>query len=150
MADFLVTLYGLPPLRSVSGVDVRPALPPEKHAVGSWVGATFGPGWASEASVAFSGHPIRCHIAVAGGVLIGFACWDATARGFFGPEGVAEVWRGKGVGAALLVQCLHAMRAHGYAYAIIGGVGPRAFYERVVPVMEIPGSSPGIYQGMLR
>jgi hypothetical protein len=63
---------------------------------------------------------------------------------------VAEAGRGRGVGAAPLVQCLHAMRAHGYAYAIIGGVGPRAFYERVVPVMEIPGSSPGINQGMLR
>ena len=50
--------------------------------------------------------------------------------------------------AALLLQCLHAMRAYGYA--IIGGVGPKAFYERVVPVMEIPGSSPGIYQGLRR
>ena len=74
----------------------------------------------------------------------------STARGFFGPLGVAEAWRTKGVGAALLLQCLHAIRAHGYAYAIIGGVGPKAFYEKVVPVMEIPGSSPGIYQGLLR
>ena len=91
-----------------------------------------------------------CHIAVADGTLVGFACWDATARGYFGPEGVAEAWRGKGIGAALLLQCLHAMRAHGYGYAVIGGVGPKAFYEKIVPVMEIPGSSPGIYQGMLR
>jgi GNAT superfamily N-acetyltransferase len=167
VSDFLVKLYGLPPERTVTGVDVRRALPPERHAVDAWVGATFGPGWASEVSVAFSGHPIGCHIAVAHvvrpgpasptprephseGVLIGFACWDATARGFFGPEGVTESWRGKGVGAALLLQCLHAMRAHGYGYAIIGSVGPLAFYERVVPVMEIPGSSPGIYTGMLR
>ena len=150
VSDFLVKLYELPPERSVSGVDVRRALPPEKLAVEAWVGATFGPGWASECSVAFSGHPIGCHIAVVDGGLIGFACWDATARGFFGPEGVSEAWRGKGVGAALLLQCLHAMRAQGYGYAIIGSVGPQAFYERVVPVMEIPGSSPGIYHGMLR
>jgi len=63
---------------------------------------------------------------------------------------VAEARRGQGVGAALLVQCLHAMRARGYAYAVIGGAGPKAFYEKIVPVMEIPGSSPGIYRGMLR
>ncbi|HAF09552.1 MAG TPA: GNAT family N-acetyltransferase [Chloroflexi bacterium] len=167
MADLLVKLYGLPPERAVVGVDVRRALPPEKHAVGAWVGTMFGPRWASEGSVAFSGHPIGCHIAIArvvrpgpaspdpgephsNGVLIGFACWDATARGFFGPEGVADAWRRKGVGAALLLQCLHAMRAYGYGYAIIGGVGPKAFYEGVVPVLEIPGSSPGIYQGLLR
>jgi GNAT superfamily N-acetyltransferase len=150
VSDLLVKLYGLPPERTVAGVDIRRALPPEKHAVGAWVGATFGPRWSSEGSVAFSGHPIGVHIAVVDGELIGFACWDATARGFFGPEGVAEAWRGKGVGAALLLQCLHAMRAHGYAYAIIGGVGPRAFYEKIVPVMEIPGSSPGIYHGVLR
>jgi len=150
VADLLVKLYGLPPERAVAQIEVRRALPPEKHAVTAWVDATFGVRWASETDLAFSGHPIGCHVAVAAGELIAFACWDATARGFFGPEGVAEAWRMKGVGAALLLQCLHAMRAHGYAYAIIGGVGPKAFYEKIVPVMEIPGSSPGIYHGMLR
>jgi GNAT superfamily N-acetyltransferase len=150
LADLLVKLYELPAERAVAGVDIRRALAPEKQAVTAWVGAAFGPRWASEADVSFSGHPAGCHVAVAGGALIGFACWDATARGFFGPEGVAEAWRGKGVGAALLLQCLHAMRSHGYGYAVIGGVGPKAFYEKIVPVMEIPGSSPGIYHGMLR
>ncbi|HEX6061179.1 MAG TPA: GNAT family N-acetyltransferase [Candidatus Limnocylindria bacterium] len=150
MADLLVKLYELPPERRVAEVDVRRALAPEKRAVMAWVGAIFGPRWASEADVSFSGHPLRCHIAIAGGEMIGFACWDATARGFFGPEGVAETSRGKGIGGALLLQCLHAMRAHGYAYAAIGGVGPKAFYKKIVPVMEIPGSSPGIYRGMLR
>jgi GNAT superfamily N-acetyltransferase len=150
VADLLVKLYELPPERIVAGIDIRRALAPEKHAVVSWIDATFGARWASEAEVSFSGHPIRCHIATAGGELWGFACWDATARGFFGPEGVAETSRRKGVGAALLLQCLHAMRAEGYAYAVIGGVGPKAFYEKIVPVMEIPGSSPGIYHGLLR
>ena len=150
MADLLVKLYELPPERPVAEVDVRRALAPEKRAVTGWIDATFGARWASEADIAFSGHPLRCHIATAGEELIAFACWDATARGFFGPEGVAETSRGKGVGGALLLQCLHAMRAHGYAYAVIGGVGPKAFYEKIVPVMEIPGSSPGIYRGMLR
>lgn len=112
------------------------------------MGASFGPRWGSECDVAFARHPVGCHVALADGALVGFACWDATARGFFGPEGVADAWRRKGVCAALLLQCLHAMRAYGYE--IIGGVGPKAFYERVVPVMEIPGSSPGIYQGLRR
>jgi len=150
VADLLVKLYGLPPERVVDGVAIRRALPPEKRSVAEWVDASFGARWASECEVAFGGHPIGCHITVAHGALVAFACWDATARGFFGPEGVAEAWRGKGIGAALLLQCLHAMRAAGYGYAVIGAVGPKAFYEKIVPVMEIPGSSPGIYQGLLR
>jgi GNAT superfamily N-acetyltransferase len=150
VADLLVKLYELPLERAVAGIEVRRALAPEKHAVTAWIEATFGARWASEADIAFSGHPIRCHIATVGGEVVGFACWDATARGFFGPEGVAETSRGKGIGGALLLQCLYAMRAKGYAYAVIGGVGPKAFYEKIVPVMEIPGSSPGIYHGMLR
>jgi GNAT superfamily N-acetyltransferase len=150
VADLLVKLYELPPERTVAGVAIRRALAPEKHAVTEWVDATFGRHWASEADVSFAGHPVRCHIATVGGELKAFACWDATARGFFGPEGVAEPWRTKGIGAALLLQCLHAMRAAGYGYAVIGAVGPKAFYEKIVSVMEIPGSSPGIYQGLLR
>jgi GNAT superfamily N-acetyltransferase len=165
--DLLVKLYELPDETTVSGVDIRRAQVPEKHTVVAWVGTSFGPRWASECDVAFARHPVGCHVAIArvvrpgpaspapgephsNGALVGFACWDATARGFFGPEGVADAWRRKGVGAALLLQCLHAMRAFGYGYAIIGGVGPKAFYESVVPVLEIPGSSPGIYQGLLR
>jgi hypothetical protein len=37
------------------------------------------------------------------------------------------------------------MAAMGYAYAVIGGAGSVEFYRRVVNVMEIPDSSPGIY-----
>ena len=42
------------------------------------------------------------------------------------------------------------MAAHGYGYAVIGAAGPKAFYERVVEVLEIPGSVPGIFRGLLR
>ena len=38
----------------------------------------------------------------------------------------------------------------GYAYAIIGGVGPAAFYASAVGAIPIEGSSPGIYRDPLR
>jgi hypothetical protein len=38
------------------------------------------------------------------------------------------------------------MRESGYAYAIIGGVGPAAFYEKTVGAFTIPGSEVGVYQ----
>jgi GNAT superfamily N-acetyltransferase len=46
-------------------------------------------------------------------------------RGFFGPAGVAESARGFGLGKALLMKALEALREIGHAYAIIGGVEPR-------------------------
>ena len=79
--------------------------------------------------------------------MLGFACHDTTAPGFFGPTGTAETARGRGIGAALLASTLQAMRMDGYAYAIIGGVGEhvRGFYEKTVGAVVIDGSTPGIY-----
>ena len=67
-----------------------------------------------------SNHPISCFVAVQNQQIIGFACYDATALGFFGPTGVIEESRGKGVGKALLLACMLDMKLKGYGYAIIG------------------------------
>lgn len=71
---------------------------------------------------------------------MGFACYDATAPNFFGPTGVDEAARGRGIGYGLLLSVLYAQKAQGYAYAIIGGVGPAEFYEKTVGAVIIPGS----------
>ncbi|MNL63125.1 hypothetical protein D3C87_1872180 [compost metagenome] len=89
------------------------------------------------------------HVAVHDEKIVGFSCHDVTALGFFGPTGVDESMRGQGIGEALLLASLTAMREAGYGYAIIGGVGPAKFYERVAGAVEIPDSTPGIYAGML-
>ncbi|MQW90267.1 GNAT family N-acetyltransferase [Sinorhizobium saheli] len=152
MPDMLVRLYDLPESRvSRLGPDIgiRRALAPERRTVVSWIEERFGAGWAGEAEAAFSSTPTRIHIALFAGRLVGFACHDVTALGFFGPTGVDEAMRGKGIGEALLIESLAAMRAAGYAYAIIGGAGPTQFYARAVGAVEIPGSTPGIYAGML-
>jgi len=115
-----------------------------------WVRQTFGAAWASECEVAFSNHPVSCFIAVEDSKIIGFACYDATCKDFFGPEGVSEAARGRGIGKTLLLSCLHAMIAQGYAYAIIGGAGPVDFYAKTTGAVIIEGSVPGIYRGMLR
>jgi hypothetical protein len=93
--------------------------------------------------------PPTCFIAIQNDELIGFACHEATAKGFFGPTGVDTVARGKGVGHALLLTTLLDMYAQGYAYGVIGGAGPMEFYRRSVGAVPIEGSEPGIYRGML-
>ena len=156
MPDLLVRLYDLPapppsPSLAAESIAVRRAIPPERHVVTGWITRTFAtPTWVSECETAFSSLPVSVFIATRGNDLLGFACHDATARGFFGPTAVAEAERGKGVGEALLFATLWAMRAAGHAYAIIGGVGPVDFYRKHLDVLVIPGSDPGIYAGMLR
>ncbi|MGO7726351.1 GNAT family N-acetyltransferase, partial [Rhizobium ruizarguesonis] len=49
-----------------------------------------------------------------------------------------------------LFASLNDLKAMGYAYAIIGAVGPSAFYEKAVGAVPIPNSAPGIYAGMLK
>jgi len=152
-ADILVKLYDLPPSdlsrTDAAGITIRRALGPERHIVTAWIGEHFEAGWVSEAERAFASGPITCFIAVQGQEMHGFACWDAASLGIWGPTGVSVEMRGKGVGAALLLATLPAMREQDYAYAVIGGAGPIEFYQRFVGGIVIPGSWPGFYRGML-
>lgn len=154
MIDMLVRLYDLPDateiLQSVrdEGITLRRARAFELHAVAAFA-RSFSEKWASETHVALSRQPAACFIATRDSRIIGFACYDTTMRGFFGPTGVAEEARGKGVGKALLFMALHALRDSGHAYGIIGGVGPREFYEKACGAIEIPGSDPGVYADIL-
>lgn len=153
MTDLLVKLYGLPdagPAQADAGVLVRPAMAYEKRRVLGWVDERFGDGWASECDVAFGNRPISCFLATRAGEIQGFACFDATCRGFFGPLGVDEAARLQGVGRALLLGALQAMAAVGYGYAVAGAVASGEFYAKVVDAIPIPGSSPGIYRDRLK
>jgi len=151
MTDMLVRLYALPDPGGYTekmeriGVRVRRPNVWEKPLLLDWVSAQFSPSWALECESAFNARPPSCFIAVKHDALIGFACHDCTRLNFFGPTGVAAHARGQGVGTMLLLSCLYAMKDSGYAYAIIGGVGPAGFYARAVGGMTIEGSSPGIY-----
>ena len=76
------------------------------------------------------------------GQILGFACYDATALGFFGPIGVDPEARGLRIGQALLLTCLHAMAWEGYGYAVIGWCDGAADFYRTVGAVEIPNSAP--------
>jgi GNAT superfamily N-acetyltransferase len=151
--DMLIKLYALPSAAShplADGASVRKPIGAEHGVVVDWVTAQFGSGWASEARVALANRPVSMFIATQADAPIGFACYDATARGMFGPIGVLPEARGHGIGEALLLACLHDMRSAGYAYAVAGWVGPVDFFRRVAGATLIEDSEPGIYRGMLR
>ncbi len=155
MADLLVRLYDLPEFEAearvkAAGITVRRAIAPERYFILEWIRYHFHDLWAGEAALALSQLPVTLWVAERDGALLGFACHDTTARGFFGPTGVDEKARGQGIGEALLIATLKGMREAGYAYAVIGDPGPVEFYRKRLDALEIPGSEPGIYAGMLR
>lgn len=156
MPDMLVNLLQLPPPVSATlemgkrRIVIRRAQPFEITPVRSFVGKDFSVAWADEVSVGFAHKPVSVYIAVVDREIVGFAAYECTRRAFFGPTGVAENARGRGIGKALLLACLWGLREMGYVYGIIGRAGPVEFYEQAVGAIVISDSDPGIYTGLLK
>jgi len=156
--DMLVKLYDLPlthsinPALAAEGIDIRRPMAADKDKVLNFVKENFSLVWANECETAFYNMPYSCFIAVKDNQeIIGFSCYDASYRNFFGPVGVKNEYRGKGIGKELLLNALYAMRDNGYAYCIIGMVGEKnfGFYNKVAGAVKIPNSYPGIYKNVL-
>jgi len=155
MIDMLVRLYDLADSTelyakiSAEGITLRRARAFEKHTIAGFAAQHFSPKWVSEIEVALTRQPVSCYIATRDKKILGFACYDTTMRGFFGPTGVSEDARGLGLGKGLLMKSLEGLRETGFAYAVIGGVGPKEFYAKACGAIEIPGSDSGIYGDIL-
>ena len=152
MPDMLVNLLVLPPLDPLAdeGITIRRAQSFEITPVRQFIEQNFSVGWADEISVGFAGKPVTVFIATRAGRVIGFAGYECTRKAFFGPTGVAEAERARGIGKALLLASLHGLRELGYVYGIIGAAGPVEFYQQTVGAILIPDSEPGIYFDLLK
>lgn len=157
MPDMLVKLYDLPDsaelYKKLEAKDIRIIRPmtPNKQVVHAWIAEQFGEGWANETDTAFTHFPVSCFIAydTKSKRILGFASYECTYRNYFGPTGVDPEMRGHGIGAALCIRCMEAMRDEGYAYAIIGSAGPVDFYNKVVGATVIDGAEVGIYKDLI-
>jgi len=156
MPDLLVNLLKLPPLKplaselSAQGVLIRRAQPFELTPVREFIEKNFSLAWADEISVGFAYKPATVYIATRDANVIGFAGYECTRRSFFGPTGVIESERSRGIGKALLIASLWGLGELGYVYGVIGGAGPVEFYQEAVGAIVIPDSEPGIYTDLLK
>jgi GNAT superfamily N-acetyltransferase len=156
MADLLVNLLKLPDLQSAVeelhqiGITLRRAQPFEITPVREFIKDNFSVSWADEISVGFANKPVTVFIATRDARLIGFAGYECTRKAFFGPTGVAQSERGRGIGKVLLIAALWGLRELGYVYGIIGAAGPVEFYRDTVGAIVIPDSEPGIYTDLLK
>ncbi len=152
----LVNLLKLPALDpfltelSNTGINIRRAQPFELTPVHEFIENNFSVAWADEISTGFAHQPITVYLATRERRVIGFAGFECTRRAFFGPTGVAEKKRGRGIGKALLIASLIGLRELGYVYGIIGRAGPVEFYQEAVGAIVIPDSDEGIYSDLLK
>jgi GNAT superfamily N-acetyltransferase len=98
----------------------------------AFVEREFGRIWRFEAAKAFESEVPQAFITEEDGEVTGFAVHDVNNRGlaFFGPTGVAESMRGRGLGCALLLASLEDLRRLGYSRAVIPWTDALEFYRK--------------------
>ena len=157
MADMLVKLYNIPDSHDIEkqlskeGIRIKKALAPDRSKIIEFSRTCAKEDYSDEVSAALSNNPVTCYIATKDKKIIGFACYEATAKDFFGPMAVLETERKRGIGRALLLKSLESMRELGYAYAIIGWPAKSSvdFYKKCVNADFIEEKSSGIYKRMI-
>lgn len=144
MPDMICPLLELPDYRPLierltgEGIVIRRPKPWEREMVSQFIKQHFGQGWVDETLVSFSHVPLSAFIALDGKKVIGFAAYEATSRGYFGPTGVDPEYRGRGIGGALLYEALAGLKDLGYVYGFIGSPGPVEFYKKAVKALVLP------------
>lgn len=158
MTDMLVKLYDLPSPASIAlrldkeGIRFLRAMTLDRQSVLQFVKDEFWstcPGWVDECDASLLRQPGTCFIAVKEERVIGFACYDGSAKGFIGPVGVATDCRRKGVAQRLLLEVCEAMRSDGYGYAVLGWVSSQSYYAKALNALVIPDSLPGVYAELI-
>lgn len=151
--DMIVGLTKLPEYPIMNkNIRIKRAFPGDKEEILKFVRENFQTSWVYEVEQTIMQSPSKCFVATEEGKLIGFACYDASAKGFFGPIGVLATTRKKNVGASLVIRTLEAMREYGYGYAIIGWVSDaEQFYRKTVKAEYIKGGEPenSIYSNLI-
>ena len=141
--DMIVSLYNLPEIKVNGNIKIKRAFVGDKDIILDFVGKYFRKNWVYEVEHSLMEEVSKCFVATEDGKIIGFACYDSSAKGFFGPIGVEPTRRGENIGQALLVRTLSSMKEYGYGYAIIGWVSEaEMFYRKTVGAEFIKGGNP--------
>ena len=150
--DMIVNLHNLPKMEMNGDIKIKRAFVGDKAEILAFVKKNFQKTWLPEVEKALLADVPKCFIATENGKILGFACYDSSARGFFGPIGVDPKRQGEQIGKNLLLRTLNAMLEYGYGYAIIGWVNDaELFYRKVVRAEYIKGGNPenSVYSDMI-
>lgn len=152
-ADMIANLNLVPTeCETAEGVKIKRAFAADKEQILQFIKDNFHTGWVNEADCALAQCPSKCFIATENGKVLEFACYDTSAKGYFGPIGIGEDARGKNVGTALMLRALHSMKEEGYIYAIIGWVNDAEnFYRKTIGAEFVPNGEPekSVYSNLI-
>lgn len=138
-SDLIVNLYeNNLDYKALDGIKIQRILSPQFHLLESFIGKHFSVEWQDEVKAGMYQVNPTIFIAVKNSEIVGFAAFDCTAKGYFGPTGVNPAFQKQGIGTALLLSTLSAMREFGYGYAIIGGAGEHVypFYSKHIKLTK--------------
>ncbi len=151
MTDMLVSLKNLPTTPALSsGYNIDIARPWDSLVLVEWVKENFSEIWASEVLCGLSHQPSRVLVVRKDQSIVGFAGYNITFPGFFGPTGVLESERGNGLGKILLIEAMHRLKLLGHAYAFIGSPGPVDFYQKALNGFLLPNHIEDSYSDPLK
>ena len=86
MADMIVNLYNIEDSHDLEknllekGIRIKKALAPDRQKVVEFARTCFKEDYSDEVKAAFANNPITCYIAIKDKKIIGFACYEATAK----------------------------------------------------------------------
>lgn len=154
MPDMLINLYEQD-YNKINKLDqsikIKRALAPNRSKIVNFVSKNFDENFADECTASLANNPPTCFIAIKNYEIIGFICYEATAKNFVGPMGIIKSERGKGLGEVLMLTCLKSMKEMGYGYAIIGSSSMKnvKFHQHVTNAKIIESKTNGIYSRMI-
>ena len=104
----------------------------------NFIKQNFSPNWATEAKMALKEPNGGLWIAYNNqNQIIGFSAYSALEPNWFGPIGVIEKERRKGIGTILLYKALNSIRLNGIRYATIPWTNHLKFYTQLSNIIEI-------------
>jgi len=103
----------------------------------NWVCKYFSPGWGYETNEGFRFDKPKIWLAEKDAETVGFSVYGALEPHWFGPIGVLDAHRKKGLGTVLLFKTLFSMREEGQRLVVIPWTGHLFFYSQVPGIRRI-------------
>jgi predicted N-acetyltransferase YhbS len=144
--DYVIDLHAFRTPRRVAKLEkeildgnttIRLAEPGEKERIREFVAGKSGFNWSFEAARAIGPKGSGVWIAEDAGEIIAFSVFGSLEHHWFGPIGVDEARRKRGLGSVLLFRTLESMKDLGIPRAIVPWTGHLFFYSQVPGVVGL-------------
>jgi len=120
-----------------NGFLFRKARSQEKRELVGWIRDTFSPFWAYEVSCCFGEDSTSVWLAEHEGAIVGFAAYSSLEPDWFGPIGVDQKVRRKGIGTVLLYKAINSLRLNGHRLITIPWTDLLFFYSQLPGIVAI-------------